>query len=56
MFSFFDKDGDGAIVTKELGPVLRSLNYNPSDAEIDKLMVEYEADGTYIDIMLFKCI
>ena len=45
VFSLFDKDGDGAIVIKELGPVLRSLGYNPAEAEIDKLMEEYDADG-----------
>ena len=45
VFSLFDKDGDGAIVIKELGPVLRSLGYNPAETEIDKLMEEYDADG-----------
>lgn len=45
MFSLFDKDSDGAIVMKELGPVLRSLGYNPAEAEIDQLMLKYDADG-----------
>ena len=49
VFSLFDKDGDGAIVIKELGPVLRSLGYNPAETEIDKMMEEYDADGQLID-------
>ena len=45
VFSFFDKDGDGAIVIKELGPVLRSLGYNPEEAEISALIEEHDKDG-----------
>ena len=52
VFSLFDKDGDGAIVIKELGPVLRSLGYNPAEAEIDKLMEEYDADGVAIFVII----
>lgn len=45
MFSLFDKDGDGNVDPKEVGPILRSLGYNPSQAEINKLMEDYEGDG-----------
>ena len=47
MFSFFDKDGDGAIVIKDLGKVLRSVGFNPEEAEINALMEEYDQDGKY---------
>ena len=45
VFSVFDKDGDGAIVIKELGKVLRSLGFNPEETEINFLMEEYDQDG-----------
>ena len=45
MFSLFDKDGDGAISTRELGPLLRSLGFNPSDADIQKLTSEVDTEG-----------
>ena len=48
VFSLFDKDGDGNILMRELGPVLRSLGHNPAEAEISKLMDEFDADGIRI--------
>ena len=47
VFSLFDKDGDGNILPRELGPVLRSLGYNPSQAHINKLMEDFDNDGGY---------
>ena len=44
-FSLFDKDGDGCIATKDLGPVLRSIGLNPAEAEINALIDEYDPDG-----------
>ncbi|OMJ29962.1 Calmodulin [Smittium culicis] len=44
-FQLFDKDGDGSVTTSELGVVMRSLNQNPSDAELADMINEIDADG-----------
>lgn len=43
-FSLFDKDGDGTVITKELGAVMRSRQ-NPTGAECQDMMNAVVADG-----------
>ena len=43
-FSIFDKNGDGTISTKELGVVIRSLGFSPTDREIQEIIMEFDKD------------
>ena len=44
-FSLFDKSGDGTITTKDLGTVIRALGKNPTEAELQDMINEVDADG-----------
>ena len=41
----FDKNGDGTITINELGTVMKSLGTNPTNAELQDIINEVDADG-----------
>ncbi|KAJ3301716.1 hypothetical protein HDV03_000482 [Kappamyces sp. JEL0829] len=43
-FACFDRDKDGTITTTELGTVLRSLGQNPTEAELQELIIQLDQD------------
>ena len=45
MFSLFDKDEDGVVKVAEIGPMLRSVGFNPSEVEIQLLQDEKDIDN-----------
>jgi calmodulin len=44
-FSLWDKLGNNMITTKELGTVMRALGQNPTEAELQDMINEVDADG-----------
>ena len=44
-FLAFDKDGDGTINTKELGPFLGSIGLHPTRRELDEMVRHADMDG-----------
>ncbi|XP_037686886.1 calmodulin-1-like [Choloepus didactylus] len=43
--SLFDKDGDGTLTTKELGTVTWAVGQNPTEAQLQDIINEVDADG-----------
>ncbi|KAM3326619.1 calmodulin-like protein 8 [Capsicum chacoense] len=44
-FNLFDKDGDGCISVEELATVIRSLDQNPTEEELQEMINEVDVDG-----------
>ncbi|BFG13976.1 calmodulin-like protein 11 isoform X2 [Prunus yedoensis var. nudiflora] len=44
-FCLFDKDGDGCITVDELATVIRSLDQNPTEEELQDMISEVDVDG-----------
>lgn len=44
-FNMFDKNRDGSISTSELALILKNLNQNATDAEIQKMIQHVDGDG-----------
>jgi len=45
VFSLFDKDEDGAVKVTDIGAMLRSIGFNPPEAEIQRLQEEQDTDN-----------
>ena len=45
MFSLFDKDEDSVVKVTDIGPMLRSIGFNPSEVEIERLQEEQDTDN-----------
>jgi len=45
VFSLFDKDEDGVVKVTDIGPMLRSIGFNPSEDEIERLHEEQDTDN-----------
>ncbi|KAI3961865.1 hypothetical protein MKW98_022070, partial [Papaver atlanticum] len=43
-FSRYDENADGCIATKDLGALIKSLGENPSEAEVQSMMVAVDPD------------
>ena len=46
-FSMFDRDGEGTILTRELGPIMCSMGYQPTEAELADMMNEVDSEGIH---------
>lgn len=38
IFMLFDKNSDGYVNTRELGTIVRAINLNPTETEIEQMM------------------
>jgi calmodulin len=49
IFTLFDKDADGYVSTQDLGTIIRGLNMNPSQREVEEMVrdVDPSATGTF---------
>ena len=45
IFTLFDKNSDGYVNTAELGTIVRGLNLNPSDTDVNEMIKEVDPNG-----------
>merc|ERR1712142_727350 len=45
-FNLFDSDADGAVNVREVGMILKAVGQNPSEAEIQDMVMAVDKDGT----------
>merc|ERR1712025_678246 len=45
IFSFFDRDGGGTITSVELGQVMRTFGWNPTEGDLQEMIGEIDQDG-----------
>jgi calmodulin len=57
IFSLFDKDGDNKVLTSELGLMIRGLDQNPTETEIDEMKTEVDPESTgYVNFADFMAL
>uniref|UniRef100_A0A8C9P150 EF-hand domain-containing protein n=1 Tax=Spermophilus dauricus TaxID=99837 RepID=A0A8C9P150_SPEDA len=52
-FPLFDIDHDGTITTKGLGTIMRSLGQNPTEAELQDMINEIDADENILHLVFW---
>ena len=50
IFSFFDRDGGGTITSVELGQVMRTFGWNPTEGDLQVTIF----DNDFLNITCFK--
>jgi len=53
-FLMVDKTDTGIIPKSELGKIVRALGYNPSEAEIAKVQVTVDPEGSYTSLKKWR--
>ena len=46
IFTLFDKDADGYVSTSDLGTMIRGLNINPSQKEVEEMIRDVDPNST----------